>query len=117
MFIKWSGQGTGPAEVMLPGMIKVCNDFYHPASMRAVEDLEEGQHQFCLQVGSAFPEYPIRDSSATYCQLRRTVGHPIHIYIYIYIYIYIFEMLVYCQIRYWYGYGKDFRSGLYWSKH
>ena len=85
MFIKWSGQGTGPAEVMLPGMIKVCNDFYHPASMRAVEDLEEGQHQFCLQVGSAFPEYPIRDSSATYCQLRRTVGHPIHIYIYIYI--------------------------------
>ena len=66
---------------MLPGMRKVYNDFYHPASMRAAENIEEGQPQCWLQVGSKlFPEYPIRDSSEAYYQLRQTVGKPIHIY-------------------------------------
>ena len=54
---------------------------YHPASMRAAEDLEEGQHSLWLQVGNKlFPEYPIRDSSEAYYQLSQTVGHPMHIY-------------------------------------
>ena len=52
LFDNWAGTGYGPAEVLLPGMRKVCDDFYHPASMRAAEDLEEGQHQCWLQVGS-----------------------------------------------------------------
>ena len=39
LFNNWSGQGTGPAEVMLPGMRKACNDFDHPTSMKAAEDL------------------------------------------------------------------------------
>ena len=77
LFNSWSGQGHGPAEVKLPAMSKICNDFYHPASVSAAEDLEEGQHEVWLQVRS---EYPIRDSSEAYYQLSQTVGHPIHIY-------------------------------------
>ena len=76
-----TGQGHGPAEVKLPARREFRNDCYHPASVSAAEDLEEGQHQVWLQVGSKlFPEYPIRDSSEAYYQLSQTVGHPIHIY-------------------------------------
>ena len=48
---------------MPPGLRKVCNDFYHPAGA-GVEDLEKGQHQLQLQIGSKLtPEYPIKDST------------------------------------------------------
>ena len=48
---------------MPDGLRKVCNDFYHPAGA-GVEDLEKGQHQFQLQIGSKLiPEYPIKDST------------------------------------------------------
>ena len=56
----WTGTGAGPAEVKKPSMRKVCNDFYHPASVNAMEDLEQGPHSVWLQVGSKlYPEYPI----------------------------------------------------------
>ena len=41
LFNDWGGSGFGPAEVKLPGMREACNDCYHPASLRATEDLEE----------------------------------------------------------------------------
>ena len=64
LFNNWAGTGVGPAEVKLPAMRKVCNDFYHPASINAMEDLEQAQHSVWLQVGSKlYPEYPIRDST------------------------------------------------------
>ena len=78
---KDSVPGQGPPEVKLPGERKVCNDFYHPASAFAEEDLEKAQHSVWLQVGSKlYPEYPIRSSCESFYQLRQTVGHPIHIY-------------------------------------
>jgi hypothetical protein len=78
---KDAGNGLGPAEVKYPGMRKVCNDFYHPASTQPSEDLEVGQHQVWLQVGSKlYPEYPMRDDTEAFYQLRQTVGHPIHMY-------------------------------------
>ena len=81
LFNNWAGTGVGPAEVKLPGMRKVCNDFYHPASINAMEDLEQAQHSVWLQVGSKlYPEYPIRDSTEAYYQLSQTVKSPIHIY-------------------------------------
>ena len=52
LFNNWTGTGAGPAGVKLPAMRKVCNDFYHPASVNAMEDLEQGQHLVWLQVGS-----------------------------------------------------------------
>ena len=63
------------------GARKVCNDFYHPASENAAEDLEQGQHSVWLQVGSKlYPEHPIRDSTEAYYQLSQTVKNPMHIY-------------------------------------
>ena len=42
---------------------------------------EKGMHQVWIQVGSKFiPEYPIRDDTEAYYQLRKTVGHPIDIF-------------------------------------
>ena len=65
---------------MPAGLRKVCNDFYHPAGA-GVEDLEKGQHQFQLQIGSKLiPEYPIKDSTEFFYHLRKTVGSPISIY-------------------------------------
>ena len=56
------------------------NDFYHPAGAGA-EDLEKGQHQFQFQIGSKLiPEYPIKDSTEFFYQLRNTVGNPINIF-------------------------------------
>ena len=76
-----ASSGVGPAEVHPPNYRKTCNDFFHPASITAEENLEQGQHSVWLQVGSKlFPEYPIRSSCEAYYQLRQTVGHPIHIY-------------------------------------
>ena len=81
LFNNWTGTGFGPAEVKKPGARKVCNDFYHPASVNAAEDLEQGQHSVWLQVGSKlYPEYPIRDSTEAYYQLSQTVKNPMHIY-------------------------------------
>ena len=81
LFNIWTGTGAGPAEVKLPAMRKVCNDFYHPASVNAMEDLEQGQHSVWLQVGSKlYPEYPIRDSTEAYYQLSQTVKNPMHIF-------------------------------------
>ena len=81
LFHNWAGTGAGPAAVKLPAMRKLCNDFYHPASVNAMEDLEQGQHSCWLQVGNKlFPEYPIRDSTEAYYQLSRTVENPMHIY-------------------------------------
>ena len=81
LFNNWTGTGSGPAEVKKPGARKVCNDFYHPASINAAEDLEQGQHSVWLQVGSKlYPEYPIRDSTEAYYQLSQTVKNPMHIY-------------------------------------
>ena len=81
LFNSWTGTGSGPAEVKLLAMRKVCNEFYHPASVNAVEDLEQGQHSCWIQVGSKlFPEYLIRDSMEAYYQLSQTVKNPIHIY-------------------------------------
>ena len=81
LFNNWTGTGAGPAEVKLLAMRKICNDFYHPASVNAMEDLEQGQHSCWLQVGSKlFPEYPIRDSTEAYYQLSQTVENPMHIY-------------------------------------
>jgi hypothetical protein len=81
LFNNWTGDGSGPAEVKKPGARKVCNDFYHPASNNAAEDLEQGQHSVWLQVGSKlYPEYPIRDSTEAYYQLSQTVKNPMHIY-------------------------------------
>ena len=55
--------------------------FDHPASESAAEDLEHGQHNYWLQVGSRlYPEYPIRDSTEAYYQLSQTVENPMHIY-------------------------------------
>ena len=66
---------------MPAGHRKVCNDFYHPASTTNIEDLEAGQHQVWLQVGAKLiPEYPIKDSTEAFYQLRKTVGHPINIF-------------------------------------
>ena len=65
---------------MPPGLRKVCNDFYHPAGA-GVEDLEKGQHQFQIQIGSKLiPECPIKDSTEFFYHLRKTVGTPISIY-------------------------------------
>ena len=81
LFNNWADTGAGPAEVKKPGARKVCNDFYHPSSMRASEDLEQGQHSFWLQVGSKlYPEYPIPESTEAYYQLSQTVKSPMHIY-------------------------------------
>ena len=81
LFNNWTHTGGGPPEVTKPMARKVCNDFYHPASERAAEDLDQGQHSVCLQVGSKlYPEYPIRDSTEAYCQLSQTVKNPMHIY-------------------------------------
>ena len=80
LFNSWTGTGAGPADVKLPAMRKVCNDFYHPASNNAMEDLEQGQHSVWLQVGSKpYSEYPIRDSTEAY-QLSQTVKNPMHNY-------------------------------------
>ena len=81
LFNNWAGTGVGPAEVKRPANRKVCNDFYHPASINAMEDLEQAQHSVWLQVGSKlYPEYPIRDSTEAYYQLSQTVKTPMHIY-------------------------------------
>ena len=81
LFNNWAGTGVGPAEVKRPANRKVCNDFYHPASINAMEDLEQAQHSVWLQVGSKlYPEYPIRDSTEAYYQLSQTVKSPMHIY-------------------------------------
>ena len=46
-----------------------------------MEDLEKGQHQFWIQVGSKLiPEYPIRDCTEAFYNLRKTVVHPINIF-------------------------------------
>ena len=64
-----------------PGTRKQCNDFYHPASNNQYENLEWGQHQVWIQVGSKLiPEYPIKDSTEAFYHLRKTVGHPINIF-------------------------------------
>ena len=81
LFNNWTGAGAGPAEVKLPAMRKVCNDFYLPASVNAMEDLEQGQHSVWLQVGSKlYPESPIRDSTEAYYQVSQTVKNPMPIY-------------------------------------
>ena len=81
LFNNWAHTGGGPPEVKKPMARKVCNDSYHPASERAAEDLEQGQHSVWLQVGSKlYPEYPIRDSTEAYYQLSQTVKNPMHIY-------------------------------------
>ena len=73
--------GVGPAEVLKPGARKISNDFFHPSSCWADENIENGQHQVWIQCGSKFfPEYPIRRYCEAFYQLRQTVGHPIHIY-------------------------------------
>ena len=57
------------------------NDFYHPASENAAEELEQGQHSVWVQVGSKlYPEYPIRDSTEAYYQLSQTVKNPLRMY-------------------------------------
>ena len=43
---------TGAKGTMPAGHRKICNGFYHPASTMGSEDLESGNHQFWLQVGS-----------------------------------------------------------------
>ena len=65
-----------------PGTRKQCNDFYHPASPARYGNIDTGQEiQVWVQVGSKLvPEYPIKDSTEAYYQLRKTVGHPINIY-------------------------------------
>ena len=69
----------GATAVMNPGTRKVCNGFYHPASASNVESFEDGQHQVWLQVGAKqVPEYPIKDCTEAYYQLRKTVGHLIN---------------------------------------
>ena len=81
LFNSWTGTGAGPAEVKLPAMREVCNDFFHPASVNAMEDLEQGQHSVWLQVGSKlYPEHPIRDSTEAYYQLSQTVKNLMRIY-------------------------------------
>ena len=70
----------GATSTMPPGHRKICNDFYHPASVINLEDLEKGQHQFWIQVGNKLiPEYPVRDCTEAFYNLRKTVGHPINI--------------------------------------
>ena len=67
----------GATSTMPPGHRKSCNDFYNPASVTNMEDLEKGQHQFWIQVGlKRIPEYPIRDCTEAFYHLRKTVGHP-----------------------------------------
>ena len=62
-------------------MPEKSNDFYHPASVNAAEDLEQGQHSVWLQVGSKlYPEYPVRDSTEAYYQLSQTIKNTMHIY-------------------------------------
>ena len=62
------------------GLRKVCNDFYNPIGA-TWEDLEHGQHQFQLQIGSKLiPGYPIKDSTEFFYHLRKTVGNPINIF-------------------------------------
>ena len=71
----------GATSTMPPGHRKNCNDFYHPAPVTNMEDLEKGQHQFWIQVGlKRIPEYPIRDCTEAFYHLRKTVGHPINIF-------------------------------------
>ena len=70
----------GATATMPPGHRKICNDFYHPASSSNLENLEAGQHQVWLQVGSKLiPEYPIKDCTEAFYHLRKTAGHPINI--------------------------------------
>ena len=71
----------GATATMPPGHRKNCNDYYHPASSSNLGNLEAGQHQFWIQVGSKLiPEYPIRDCTEAFYNLRKTVGHPINIF-------------------------------------
>ena len=87
----------------------VRNDFYHPTSVNAMEDLEQGQHSVWLQVGSKlYPEYPIRDSTEAYYELSQTVKKP---------YAHIFTMVSYMQIHNWHGHGEDSPGWLYWLKY
>ena len=103
LFNHWTGTGAGPAEVKLPAMRKVCNDFYHPASVNAMEDLEQGQHSLWIQIGSKlFPEYPIRNPCEAFYQLSQTVKKP---------YAYIFAMVSYMQIHSWHVHGKNRLAG------
>ena len=69
----------GATSTMPPGHRKICNDFYHPASVTNLEDLEKGQHQFWIQVGSKLiPEYPVKHCTEAFYNLRKTVGHLIN---------------------------------------
>ena len=72
----------GAASTMHPCTRKQCNDFYHPASSSQTENIETWQEiQVWVQVGSKLvPEYPIKDSTAAFYQLRKTAGHPINIF-------------------------------------
>ena len=71
----------GATATMPPGHRKICNGFYYPGSVTNMEDLEKGQHQFWTQVGSKLiPEYPIRDCTEAFYNLRKRVGHPINIF-------------------------------------
>ena len=79
MFITLYNEGAGTT--MPPGHRKVANDFYHQASVSAFEGLGKGQHQVWIQVGSKLiPEYPVRDSTEAFYQLRTIVGHPINVF-------------------------------------
>ena len=73
---------NGAMGTMPEGHRKICNDFYHPCSgMLGTEDLETGNHQFWIQLGSKLsPEYPITSGNEAYYHLRKAVGHPINIY-------------------------------------
>ena len=70
----------GAAATMPPGHRKIANGFYHAGSVTNMEDLEKGQHRAWIQAGSKLViEYPIRDDTEAYYQLRKTVGHLVNI--------------------------------------
>ena len=69
----------GATSTVHPGHRKTFNVFDHPASGTNLEDPEKGQHQFWIQAGSTLiPEYTVRDCTGAFCNLRKTVEHPIN---------------------------------------
>ena len=64
------------------GQYKVCNNFFHPLSLKAYLGSNiNDQHDVWLQVGSKlFPEYPVKSCNQAMYELKKAVGHQFHIY-------------------------------------
>ena len=65
---------------------KEANNVFHPVAVKLNDGYDvQDERSFRIQTGSKImPEYPMSGVTESLYQLRKTVGHPLHIYIYIY---------------------------------